>query len=536
MIQAADKLKIMVSDSLTDEGLRILQAGGEFEVTYKPDITPDQLAAEIGPYSALVVRSRTNVAKAILAKAAGMKVIGRAGVGVDNIDVEAATARGIIVMNTPDGNTLSTAEHTMSMMLSMARRIAYSDRTMKAGRWEKKSITGVELFGKTLGVCGLGRIGREVAKRAQSFGMSVAGFDPYISKETAQKLSIDLKSSADAVVEVADVVTVHSPLNKETRGMIGAAQFAKAKPGLMVVNCARGGIVDESALLDALKSGKVAAAALDVFEAEPLPADHPFRSMDNVTLTPHLGAATTEAQENVARDVALQIVDALRGTVVRNAVNAPSIDGETLKRVRPYLNLAGQMGRFLAQIVKGRVKRLEVAYSGAIRNEPRDSITTAALKGFLEPHASQPINYVNARVRAEEKGLEILESSTSEPGDYTSLLVLRAFPETGAPTEIAGTLFGHGKLRIVRVNDIETEVAPRGWILAIENKDRPGVIGAVAVKLGQRDINIAEMALGRNERGGNAKTFIEIDGEIAEDAIAEIRRMPNIVSVDLVVC
>jgi len=536
MIQAKEKLKILVSDKLTDEGVAILKAGGEFEVDYKSEITAEELRAQIGEYAALVVRSRTNVTKDIIKAAHKLTVIGRAGVGVDNVDVESATARGIIVMNTPDGNTLSTAEHTFSMMLALARRIAFADRTMKAGRWEKKGITGVELSAKTLGICGLGRIGREVAKRAKAFGMTVVGHDPYVSREAAEKLGIEMKASVDDVVEAADIITVHTPLTNDTRGLIGAVQLKKAKPGVMIINCARGGIVDEAALLEGLKSGKVAGAALDVFETEPLPEDHPFRSMDNVTLTPHLGAATTEAQENVARDVAFQIVDALRGTVIRNAVNAPSLDAESLKRVRPYLNLAERMGRFLAQVVKTRVNRLEMICSGAIRSFPLEPITTAAVKGFLEPRASEPVNYVNAMVRAEARGLEVVQSSTSEPGDYTSLIILRAHREDNGDCEIAGTLFGHEKPRIVRVDQIETEVVPMGSILMIENRDRPGVIGSAAALLGRHGINIAAMALGRDQRGGNAKTFIEIDGQIEEGVLAELRQLPNILSADLLVC
>jgi D-3-phosphoglycerate dehydrogenase len=526
----------LVSDKLTDEGCAILAADGEFEVDYKPDISPEDLVKEIGQYSALAIRSRTKVTKEVIAAAAKLEVVGRAGVGVDNIDVAEATSRGIIVMNTPDGNTLSTAEQTMSLLLSLARKIAYADRTMKEGRWEKKTITGVELFGKTLGVCGLGRIGREVAKRCQAFGMNVVGYDPFFSKEAASKLSIDHKDTVNEVVRAADVITVHTPINSQTRGMISVEQIEIARPGVMIINCARGGIIDEKALLDGLKSGKVAGAALDVFEKEPLAEDHPFRSMDNVVLTPHLGASTTEAQENVARDVANQIVDALRGTVVRNALNAPSIGAEALKRVRPYLTLGEKLGRFSAQVVRVGVKRLEVAFSGKICDEPIQPITTAVVKGYLETCVSEPVNYVNAMFLAKERGMEVVESRTSETGDFSSLITLRSHREDGEVTEISATLFGRLQPRIVRINDIATEVNPSGNVILIENEDKPGVIGAAAVTLGKAGVNIAELDLERTAPGGMAKTFIQIDGEVEETVLSELRALANILSVTLIRC
>jgi D-3-phosphoglycerate dehydrogenase len=536
MSPSTEKQKILISDKMSSEAVKILTETGEFEVDYKPDITPEELVREIGAYSALVIRSRTTVDKDVLAAAERLQVVGRAGVGVDNIDVPEATSRGIIVMNTPDGNTLSTAEHTFSMMLALARSIAHADKTMKEGLWEKKSITGVEMFAKTLGVCGLGRIGREVAKRARAFGMRVVGFDPYFSREAAEKIGVELYDNVDDVVAVADVLTVHTPLNDKTRGMIGAEQIRKAKPGVMIVNCARGGIVDEDALVEGLQSGKVGGAALDVFETEPPAADHPLRQMENVTLTPHLAASTTEAQEGVARDVANQIVDALRGTVVRNALNAPSIDAESLKRVRPYLALAESMGRFLSQIAPSTATRLDVEFSGGVAELPLSPITTAAVKGFFDPHASQPVNYVNAMHRAEERGMEIVESHTSAPGDFTSLIILRAGLEDGSRCEIAGTLFGHSKCRIVRVNGIDTEVNPIGVILMVENEDKPGVIGSVAVLLGRHGVNIAEMDLERCEPGGKALTFIQVDGEVEDAVLTELRALPNILTANRIVC
>lgn len=530
------KKKVLISDKLSDEGVKILSSTGEFEVVYNPDISHEDLIKEIGQYSALVIRSRSQVDRDVLAAGTKLEVVGRAGVGVDNVDVPFATERGVIVMNTPDGNTLSTAEHTISMMLSQARRIAFADRTMKEGKWEKKGITGMEMFGKTLGICGLGRIGREVAKRAKSFEMRVVGYDPYLSKEAAEKLGIELRETVNEVVAEADIITVHTPLTKDTKGMIGAAQIEIAKKGVIIINCARGGIIDEAALAEGLSSGKVGGAALDVFEEEPLGAENALRKFPNVTLTPHLAASTTEAQENVARDVALQIVDALRGTVIRNAVNAPSVDAETLKRIRPYLTLAEQLGKFTAQVIKGSVKRLEVQFSGGIMNFPQEPITVAAIKGFLEPFSSQPINYVNARGRAVERSLEVMETKTSEAGDFTSLLTLKAFTDDNNSLAVSATLFGQREVRIVRFGELSTEVNPTGRIIMIENIDKPGVIGSAAVLLGKHNINIAEMDLERNQPGGNAMTFIQVDGDVDEKVLAELRKLPNIVNASLISC
>ncbi len=536
MSPAAAKKKVLISDKMSEEAVRILQESGEFDVVYNPEISHEDLIKDIGQYSALLIRSRTTVDKDVLANAKVLEVIGRAGVGVDNVDVAEATERGIIVMNTPDGNTLSTAEHTITMMLSQARRIAFADRTMKEGKWEKKGITGVEMFGKTLGICGLGRIGREVAVRAKSFGMRIVGYDPYLSKDAAEKLGIELMATVDEVVTEADMLTVHTPLTKDTKGMIGAAQIAKAKKGVMIINCARGGIVDEAALVEGLKSGKVGGAALDVFETEPLAADHPLRQFPNVTLTPHLAASTTEAQENVARDVALQVLDVLRGIVIRNAVNAPSVDAEVLKRIRPYLTMAEQLGKFTSQVIKGAVTKLEVQFSGAIMNYPQEPITVAALKGFLEPAASQTVNYVNARGRAKSRGLEVVETKTSDPGDFTSLVTLKASTAEGNTLTVSATLFGNKQVRIVRFDDVNTEINPVGRIIMIENVDKPGVIGSAAVLIGKHNINIAEMDLERFEEGGKAMAFFQVDGEVDDKVLEELRQLPNIVNASVISC
>ncbi|MGB9692983.1 MAG: phosphoglycerate dehydrogenase, partial [Candidatus Sumerlaeaceae bacterium] len=341
--------KILVSDKISDEGLEILKKGG-FEVVYKPEISHEELVKEIADYDALVIRSRTVVSADVLEHAKRLKVVGRAGVGLDNVDVKTATKLGIIVMNTPGGNTISTAEHTMAMLTSLARMIPQADRSMKEGKWDKKRFVGVELFRKTLGVIGLGRIGTEVAKRALAYGMRVLAYDPYISSEVAKKLGVH-PASVEEICKEADFITVHVPLNDQTRNLIDKAQIEMMKPTVRLINCARGGIINEDALLEALQSGRIAGAALDVFTQEPLPADHPFRKLDNVVLTPHLGASTSEAQEGVAKEVAEQVVDALKGHVIRNAVNAPSVDPAILEQLRPYLELARRMGKFMAQFV-----------------------------------------------------------------------------------------------------------------------------------------------------------------------------------------
>ncbi len=525
--------RILVSDSLSDEGIGILKAAG-FEVDHKPEISQEDIAKEIGEYDALVIRSRTTVTPEIINNAHKLKVVGRAGVGLDNVDVPSATQRGIIVMNTPGGNTISTAEHTMAMLTSLARSIPQADRSMHEGRWDKKKFVGVELYGKTLGICGTGRIGTEVIKRAQAYGMHVLAYDPFLNEEAVKRLGVT-KATVDEISRQADFITVHTPLNAQTRGMLGKDQFAVMKKGVRILNCARGGIVSEEALIEGLKNGTVAGAALDVFEEEPLPVDHPFRSMDNVIMTPHLGAATSEAQEGVARDVAEQIVDVLQGKTIRNAINAPSVDPAILEQLQPFIDLARRMGKFMSQFVCQPAKALQVYYSGSVTDFPTAPITSAALIGFLEPMTEgSVVNFVNAPTMAKDRGIEVIEQRSTKLYNFANLITLEVECEDGSKQFIGGTLFTKDNPRIVVVNDKFFDVVPAGELIVIENHDVPGIIGNVGNVLGKYNVNIAQMTWGRTQPGSDAITVINVDQSVTQEMISEIEKLPNIISARII--
>lgn len=532
--QAAGKPRILVSDKVTPEGIEILQAGGEFEVVDDPEITPERLAEVIGGFDALVIRSRSRVTAEMLKESGRLKVIGRAGVGVDNVDVPAATEHGIIVMNTPEGNTLSTAEHTISMMFSLVRNIPQGDRTMKEGRWEKKALTGLELHGKTLGIIGLGKIGREVASRMQAFGMKILGSDPYVTAAAAEKLGIEL-AEIDDICRKADIITVHTPLTPETRGLINARRLAMMKPTAVLINCARGGIIDETDLLEALKSKRIVGAALDVFVEEPLPKDHPFRKLDNIVLTPHLAASTTEAQEKVTRDVAHQIVEFLRGGMIRNAVNFPSIDPKELQRLQPVLDLAERMGKFASQFCPAPVEKIELLYSGDKAQYSLAPMTSAFLKGYLEPQVKLSVNYVNAPYLARTRGIQVIESRSEESYDYTGLITAIVQSAGGAHNTISGTRFGDHDPRLVVINDKHFDVKPAGNMIVIENRDVPGIVGSVGMTLGKWKVNIADMTWGRNAPGRDAITILNVDSTVPPALVEELKALPNILSVQTIV-
>ncbi len=525
--------RILVSDSLSDEGIGILKSAG-FDVDHKPEISPEDLEKEIVNYDALVIRSRTTATAAVLNNGKNLKVVGRAGVGLDNVDIPAATKNGIIVMNTPGGNTVSTAEHTFAMLMSLARSIPQADRSMHEGRWDKKKYVGVELQNKTLGVCGFGRIGNEVAKRALAFGMKVLAYDPFINEEAVKRLGVT-KATVDEICAQADFITVHSPLNAQTKGMLNQECFAMMKKGVYILNCARGGIVDETALLEAMQNGTVAGAALDVFEVEPLPADHPFRTMDNVIMTPHLGAATSEAQEGVARDVAEQIVDVLKGNMIRNAINAPSVDPAILEQVQPYIDLARRMGKFISQYVTSPAKSLQVYYSGSVTDYPISSITNAAVIGFLEPMTEgSVVNFVNAGSIAKDRGIEVIEQTSTKLYNFANLITLEVTCEDGTKQFIGGTLFTKDTPRIVVLNDKFFDVVPEGELLVIENKDVPGIIGNVGMLMGKHNVNISQMTWGRTQAGHDAITVINVDSPVSEEMIKEVEALPNIISARII--
>jgi len=523
-------MRVLVADKISEEGLKILGGQGQNKVDYRPEITPEELLEATVGAAAIVVRSRAKVPRAVIEKGLPtLKVIGRAGVGVDNVDVEAASDYGIIVMNTPGGNTISAAEQALALLLALSRNIPRADATMHKGLWEKKGLTGTEVFGKVLGIVGLGRIGLEVARRAGAFGMKLLGYDPYVADEVLAHEHIE-RASVDQIVREADYITVHSPLTPETRGIIGPKQFEMMKPTVRLINCARGGIIDEAALCEALKAKRIAGAALDVFSTEPLPANHPLRSLDNVVLTPHLGAATTEAQENVAIELAQQMVDFLQGGLVRNAVNAPSLDPKLLEEMRPYLRLAEQLGKFQSQFPEGRVTRLHILYGGAVLDYPMVPLTTAVAKGFLEMRAEPPINYVNALRRLKQMGIELTDTRSSKVFSYTNLITVEATTEDGKTTSVSGTLFSPTLPRIVMVNGMHMDTVPAGNLIAIENRDLPGTVGAVTSLIGARNINIADVTWGRSKPGGMAMTVINLDTPPPPTLIADVRLLPNILS------
>lgn len=527
------KIRILVSDKLTDEGIEILSNGGEFEVVNDPEISPERLAEVIGSFDALAIRSGTQVTAEVLANSGRLKVVGRAGVGLDNVDIAAATRRGIIVMNTPEANTLSTAEHTISMMLSLVRRIPQADRSMKEGLWAKKSITGSELYGKTLGILGLGKIGREVAKRMQAFGMNILGYDPFITAPVVEKLGIEL-TDVDDICRRADVITVHTPLNKETRGIINAERMKLMKPSAILVNCARGGIIDEDDLLEALKAGTIAGAALDVFGSEPLDKAHPLRDLENIVLTPHLAATTVEAQEKVTREVAEQIVEVLKGGAIRNAVNAPSLDPLERERLAPVLDLCERLGKFSSQYCPHPIGRVEVLYCGTAAEYPLAPMTTALMKGFLAPHVSEAVNDVNALYLAKSRGIEVIESRCDDSLDYSGLVSVICHSANGERNSIGGTLFHSREPRLVIINEKRFEVKPENDMIVIQNKDVPGIIGSVGTLLGNHQINIADMTWGRRAPGTEAITLMNVDEGVSAEVIEEIKALPNIISAKLI--
>lgn len=522
-------MKVLVSDSLASKGIEILKRAG-LEVEVKTGLKPEELKEEIGKYDALIVRSATKVSRDIIDCAKNLKVIGRAGSGVDNIDMGAATKQGIVVMNTPGGNTITTAEHTMALLLAMARQIPQAVASMKQGKWEKERFIGVELYNKTIGIIGLGNIGTQVARMSQGMGMNVIAYDPYLSEEKAKSIGVKMVELGD-LIKKSDFITIHTPLTNETRHLINRERIAEMKDGVRIINSARGGIIDENALYDALKSGKVAAAALDVFEKEPAdPSSCPLLELDNIVCTPHLGAVTEEAQENVAVAVAEQIVDYLLSGTIRNAVNFPSVPADILPSLRPYINLAERLGSFLSQIIDGGISEVTVEYRGEVMRLVLAPITMAALKGILAPILEETINFVNAPVIAKERGIEVKEMVTADAGDYHSMLVLRAKVDVREGV-VAGVLHGKKDPRITRINEFAVEVVPEGEMLVLLNIDKPGVIGNIGTLLGKNNINIARMQFGREKPGGNAISILTVDMPVSKEILADIKKLPNVLSV-----
>jgi len=524
-------VRILVTDGLSPRGIEVLRQTEKFEVDVRQRLSSDALLACIDNYDGLIVRSATKVTAPILQATRRLKVVGRAGVGVDNVDVEAATARGILVMNAPSGNTLTTAEHTFSLLLALAKNVPQATASMKGGRWEKGVFLSVEVAGKTLGVIGLGRIGSEVARRAKGFTMRVIAFDPFISEEAAKALGVELVEIPD-LFRRSDFISIHTPLTPETHHLIDGKAIAQMKPGVRIVNCARGGIIDEAALAEALKTGKVAGAALDVFEQEPI-TNSPLFGLSNFICTPHLGAASEEAQENVAVEIAQQVVDYLQKGLIRNAVNAPSMDPELYKALQPYLTLSEKLGRLASQLAEGRMQEIRIDYRGEIAGYDPAPLTAAVVKGALDPFMEDAVNYVNSLALAKGRSIRVIESKVLEEADYTSLITVAVKSDRGT-SEVAGTLFSHREPRVVRINEFRLEAIPEGYLLIFSNLDVPGVIGTIGTLLGKNQVNIAGMQLGRERPGGRALSVVNVDTPIPTHVLEEIRRLPNIVFVKLV--
>jgi D-3-phosphoglycerate dehydrogenase / 2-oxoglutarate reductase len=509
-------MKILISDSLSKQGVELLEKAG-FTVVVKSKMPKDELFREIKDADGLIVRSGTKVTEELIAVAEKLKVVGRAGSGLDNVDTPAATRRGIVVMNTPGGNTVTTAEHTMSMICAMSRRIPQATASVKAGKWEKDKFMGVELYNKVLGIVGVGQIGSHLTKLAQGIGMSVIAYDPYLAEERAEKMGVNMMPLAELFTR-ADIISVHTPLTPETKGLINAQVISTMKPGVMIVNCARGGIIHEGDLFEALKVKRVAAAAFDVFEEEPVKADHPLLTLDNFICTPHIGAQTTEAQENVAIGIAEQIVDYFTKGIARGAVNIPSVSPELLPRLQPYLSLAEQLGKMQTQLCEGGIERVTVEYSGEVASLSIAPLTIAVLKGLLTPVMESPVK----------------ELKSSDAGDFTSLI--RVQVEAGKKShQVAGTLYHKKDPRVVQIDQFKVEVVPEGHMLLILNIDRPGVIGMVGKVLGDSQINIVRMQCALEKRGGNALLIIGSDAIFPEAVLEAIKSSRDILSVKVAV-
>ena len=525
----SENRNILVADDVSDSGLQPLRDAG-FVVEKKTGLASEALREALACSEGLVVRSETKVTAELMEAAPKLRVIGRAGVGVDNIDVAAATGRGIVVMNAPDGNTITTAEHTIALLVSLARNVPQANSSVKAAKWDRKRFIGAELQGKTLGIIGLGRIGRAVAARARAFGMKIVAHDPFVAPEQVRDLEIE-SAPLDEVFSRADFLTIHTPLTSETRGLIGAQAFAKMRKGARIINCARGGLLDEAALYEAIKSGRIAGAALDVFAEEPPPPDHPLLGLEEVIVTPHLGASTAEAQEGVAFTVAEQMRDYLLTGALRGAVNVPALAAKELSALRPYLELAASLGRFQAQLVDGAVREVRLEFAGEMVELDAAPVTRAFLACLLRDMSAR-VNIVNAFLIAEERRITV-KASYVRGGEGAPAIRTSVICEAGrqaAGGAVFGIAGGGREGRITEINDFRIEAIPRGYMLVMHNRDVPGVIGRVGTILGERGINISAFHLGRRERGGEAMAVIEIDAPLDGKTIDEIRAFAPVIS------
>ncbi|MCK5450429.1 MAG: phosphoglycerate dehydrogenase [Candidatus Omnitrophica bacterium] len=519
-------MKVLISDPLSQEGIEILK-DCKFKVDEVFKLSENELAKKIKGYDALIIRSGTTVTKKIIEASNKLKVIGRAGVGLDNVDIAAASKKGIVVMNAPAGNTLSTAEHAFSLMLSLSRNIPQANQSVKQGKWDRKKFMGVELYGKTLGIIGMGRIGAEFSKRALSFGMKILAFDPLLSDERAKALKVEAVNF-EKLLKNSDFITIHTPLTKETKHLIDEKAFKKMKKGVRIINAARGGIVDEEALAENLKTGKVAGAALDVFEtkAKP-PIDSPVAASDKVVATPHLGASTAEAQVSVAIDMTKAVSDALLGKGYRNAANVPAMEEGTLEIIKPYINLAERLGSIQTQLIEDPIKAITVKYTGEVAEMDVAVVTLALIRGIFNPILEEEINYVNALFIAKERGIKITEKKTSQITDFANLISVEF--DTGRKKHfIMGTLFANKEPRIVKMDKYYVEAIPDGYMLVVSNNDLPGVVGNLGMQLGKHGINIAEMSFGRDKKTGQAISLLNVDSEVPDSVIKKLKKTKDI--------
>jgi D-3-phosphoglycerate dehydrogenase len=524
--------KVLIADSISPRGVEELSRDQAIDVVVKTGLNEAELLKIIPEFSAVIVRSETKITAKVLEAGKSLRAVGRAGVGVDNVDVETATRRGIVVLNAPGGNTVSTSEHAFSLLLCVARKIPQADASVRGGSWARKNFEGVELYNKTLGIIGMGRIGSELSRRAIAFGMRVLAYDPYLSAARARSLQVELVDEVDDLLALADFVSLHTPLTAETRHLLDAARLQKTKRGVRIINCARGGLIDETALAQALQDQHVAAAALDVFEQEPLPENSPLRAAPNLVLTPHLGASTAEAQESVGIEIAQSIRAVLLEGTIRNAINMPNLDAKTLSIVGPHLLFGEKLGKFLSQVAPRRVDTLNINYSGKVNEVDTTAITRAILKGFLQSAGGIEVNEVNAPAFAESLGLKVTETRLSAVGDYTDLLELSATAD-GKNVSVAGAFFG-ATPRIVSVNSRPVEARPHGVVLVLENTDRPGMVGRIGTLLGEHGVNIATMSLSRNQEGGTALTVFNLDTSPGEKLLTAIRASGDIHSAQVI--
>jgi len=519
-------MRVLISDNLAQVGVDILRKAG-LEVDVKPGLAPDEIKAIIGEYEGLIIRSATKVTADLLESASRLKVVGRAGIGLDNVDIPAASQKGVIVMNAPDGNATTAAELAISMMLALSRNIPQATGSMKQGKWEKKKFMGREVTGKTFGVIGIGRIGSIAASRAQGLKMKTIAYDPHMPKEVAEKIGVELVS-LEELAKRSDYVSVHVPLTKETKNLVSAEFFGNMKKDAMFIDCARGGVCDEAALLEALKEGRIAGAALDVFAQEPTTLENcPLLGLDNFICTPHLGASTSEAQENVAIAIAEQVADYLNKGTVTNAINVPSVSDDVLAQVGPYITLGEMLGNMHMQLARGGVQEVSLEYGGALAELNISPITVGFLKGLFTPILKDAVNYVNAPIIARDRGIKIVESRTDRSDDFINTLSIKVSTDAGENV-LVGTVFGKNEPRLVRLNTFRLEALPSGPMLLVFNNDVPGVIGALGTELGRAKVNISRMTVGQEEESQQNIIFLGTDQLISKELLEKVRNLENI--------